>query len=250
MLWSRFTAARGRLPDILIIGAPKCATTSLYAYLCQHDRFARARRKEIHYFDENFARGPDWYRRQFPAASSPQITGEASTAYLFAPRAAARAAALVPHAKILAVLRDPVRRVISHYWHNVRRRQARGGFEAYFREALSDNQARAMSQARAFYRYPVQWGYYKEQIARWLDHYPRAAFHFIRFEDFVADPNGHMDRVFEFLGLPAFELGNCAALNASPPYTVEESEITRRLADIYREKNAGLEQLIGPQFAW
>src|SRR5262249_42266670 len=157
----------------------------LYEYLCQHEYFARPLRKEVHYFDENFERGPDWYSRHFPAVQFPQITGEASTAYLFAPRAAERAAALVPHVQILAVLRDPVRRVISHYWHNVRRGRVNGDFESYFHEALSDNSTRETNQARSFNRYPVQWGFYKEHIGRWLDRYPREAFHFVRFEDFV-----------------------------------------------------------------
>ncbi len=121
----RFFGKQGSLPDFMIIGAPKCGTTSLFEYLCGHPNVARPRRKEIHYFDERFERGLAWYRRHFPLVEKPQITGEATTAYLFAKNTPARAAALVPDAKLIAVLRDPVRRVISHYWHNKRRRRAR-----------------------------------------------------------------------------------------------------------------------------
>ncbi len=251
MLHNLFASRRwGRLPDVLIIGAPKCATTSLYAYLSRHERFAPARRKEIHYFDENFERGPSWYSRQFPAVEAPRITGEASTAYLFARPAPARAAALIPAVKIIAVLRDPVRRVLSHYWHNVRRGRVKGDFDGYFREALSANHERETSQARLFSYYPVQWGFYREHIERWFHHFPREQFLFLRFESFVADTGAGMRRVFEFLELPPIAIPAGEAFNASPPYPVADNEITRRLAEIYRRENAGLDGLIGPEFVW
>jgi len=251
MLHNLFAAPQwGHLPDVVIIGAPKCATTSLYAYLSRHELFAPARRKEVHYFDENFERGPDWYRRQFPAIERPQITGEASTAYLFSKPAPARAAALVPAVKIVAILRDPVRRVLSHYWHNVRRGRLNGDFDSHFREALSANHARETSQARLFTYYPVQWGFYREQIERWFGHFPREQFLFLRFETFVANTGAEMRRVFQFLELPSIAIPHGEVFNASPPYAVADNDVTRRLAEIYRKENAGLDRLIGPEFVW
>jgi hypothetical protein len=241
---------QGSLPDFMIIGAPKCGTTSLFEYLCCHPNLARPTRKEIHYFDENFERGLAWYRRHFPIVEQPQMTGEATTAYLFAKNAPARAAALVPNAKIIAVLRDPVRRVISHYWHNQRHGRVRGDFESYFREALSPNQERETNQARQFIHYPVQWGFYKEQIERWFDHFPREQFLFIRFEDLASDGAAQTRKVFDFLGLPEAVIDTGTVFNASPSYPVEASDITRRLAEVYRKKNAGLDRLIGAQFIW
>ncbi|HEY5337904.1 MAG TPA: sulfotransferase domain-containing protein [Rhizomicrobium sp.] len=240
----------GSLPNFLIIGAPKCGTTSLFEYMAGHPRIARPTRKEIQYFDENYERGLSWYRGHFPNVEAPQITGEATTAYLFAKDAPARAAALVPDAKIIAVLRDPVRRVISHYWHNERRGRVRGDFESYFREALSSNAGRETNQARQFINYPVQWGFYKEQIERWFAHFPRRQFLFIRFEDLVADTGAHMKSVFEFLELPPTAVEHGRIFNESPAYTTGQSAITRELADVYREHNAGLDTLIGPQFVW
>jgi hypothetical protein len=241
---------QGSLPDFLIIGAPKCGTTSLFEYLCGHPEMARPARKEIHYFDEYYGRGLAWYRTHFPVVAKTQITGEATTAYLFAKDAPARGAALVPDAKIIAVLRDPVRRVISHYWHNQRRGRVRGSFESYFREALSPNQERETHQARQFIYYPVQWGFYKEQIERWFDCFPREQFLFIRFEDLVSDSQAQTRRVFDFLELPDAAIDTGRVFNASPSYPVEASEITDRLAEVYRNRNAGLERLIGAQFVW
>lgn len=251
-MFGKFFARKqqGSLPDFLIIGAPKCGTTSLFEYLCGHPNLARPTRKEIHYFDENYARGLPWYRRHFPVVAPGQITGEATTAYLFAKDAPARAAALVPDAKIIAVLRDPVRRVISHYWHNQRHGRLRVSFERYFEEALSPNQERETNQARQFIRYPVQWGFYKEQIERWFDCFPREQCLFLRFEDLVADSQAQTRKVFDFLGLPDAAIDTGKIFNASPSYPMESSEITDRLAEVYRKRNAGLEQLIGSQFTW
>jgi hypothetical protein len=241
---------RGGLPDFIIIGAPKCGTTSLFEYLSLHDNVARPRRKEIHYFDENYERGEAWYRRQFPHVEAPRITGEATTAYLFNKDAPARAAALVPNAKLIAVLRDPVRRVISHYWHNQRRGRVNVDFETYFTQALSPDADKQTNQARQFIDYPVQWGFYKEQVERWFAQYAREQFLFLRFEDFVSDNAAQMQRVFDFLGLPPMAVDGAKVFNESAPYKMQDDAITRRLTDLYREKNAGLDKLIGPQFVW
>lgn len=246
----KFFRRQGSLPDFMIIGAPKCGTTSLFEYLCEHPDVARPTRKEIHYFDERYDRGLAWYRRHFPVVTPPQITGEATTAYLFAKDAPARAAALIPDAKLIAVLRDPVRRVISHYWHNHRLGRVRGDFESYFREALSPNAERETNQARQFINYPVQWGFYREQIERWFQHFPREQFLFLRFEDLASDGAAQTHGVFDFLGLPAAAIEAGKVFNAGPSYPVEENDVTRRLAALYREKNAGLDRLIGPQFIW
>jgi hypothetical protein len=249
-VFGRFFGKQGSLPDFMIIGAPKCGTTSLFEYLCEHPDVARPARKEIHYFDEKFARGLPWYRRHFPRVEKPRITGEATTAYLFARDAPARAAALMPDAKLIAVLRDPVRRVISHYWHNKRLGRVRGDFESYFREALSPNAERETNQARQFINYPVQWGFYKEQIERWFEHFPHEQFLFLRFEDLASDGTAQTQRVFDFLGLSPLAIDAAEVFNAGPSYPVEVNDITRRLSEIYAEKNAGLDRLIGPQFIW
>jgi Sulfotransferase domain len=241
---------KGGLPDFMIIGAPKCGTTSLFQYLGAHPLIENPRRKEIHYFDENYHRGDAWYRRRFPFVEKPMLTGEATTAYLYAKDAPARAHALVPNAKLIVVLRDPVKRVISHYWHNQTRGRIKVDFDTYFREALSDNYRNAKDQAESFIRYPVQWGFYKEQVERWLRHYPRKQFLFLRFRDFTNDAPVQINKVFEFLGVDPVAVPTGKVFNASEPYEMEKGPIIDRLYELYARKNAGLDQLIGPQFKW
>ena len=116
-------------PDFLLIGAKRGGTTSLSRYLAEHpdvlDLFPRAEKiKGLYYFDEQYPRGDRWYRSHFPTraqralrsrAGAPARVGEASPYYLYHPLAPTRAAAAVPDARILVVLRDPVERAYSHW---------------------------------------------------------------------------------------------------------------------------------------
>ena len=105
------------LPDAIIIGAQKCGTSSLHNYLTQHPGVIAPLRKEVHYFDDNYRRGERWYRAHFGRAGGPGINLDSSPYYLFHPLAAQRAHQLLPDARLIVMLRDPVRRAYSHYWH-------------------------------------------------------------------------------------------------------------------------------------
>src|SRR5438309_1880146 len=94
------------LPDFMIIGGQRCGTSSLYYYLVEHPSIVPAFTKEIHYFDEQYGKGPVWYRGQFPSMLQKYylqrvrnldfLTGEASPYYIFHPLAPRRAAQVNP----------------------------------------------------------------------------------------------------------------------------------------------------------
>jgi hypothetical protein len=106
-----------RLPDWLILGAAKSGTTSLAAWLAGHPEVYVTPLKEIHYFDREHARGEQFYRDHFADARPDQRAGEATPAYLWHPEVPARLVALLPDARLVALLRHPVDRAYSHYWH-------------------------------------------------------------------------------------------------------------------------------------
>jgi hypothetical protein len=113
----------GRLPTFLVIGAMKCGTTSLYRYLAAHPEIGMSPRKEIEFFsdDSNWARGGDWYREHFQDLAGALAVGECSTGYTKFPThpdAPTRIAELLPNAKLVYLVRDPVERIRSHYEHN------------------------------------------------------------------------------------------------------------------------------------
>jgi len=111
------------LPNLIIIGASKCGTTSLHAYLDQHPEIAMARpndrygRKEMRYFwRPDWRERRAWYEAHFDAASP--IRGEATPAYTHHPHVRdvpARINELVPGAKLIYLVRDPIERLLAHW---------------------------------------------------------------------------------------------------------------------------------------
>lgn len=113
-------------PDFIIIGAMKCGTTSLWAYLDSHPGITMSEPKETNFFktERDLARGLDWYRSCFERGSGmrPTLFGDASPNYTKAhafPGVPERIARQVPGVKLIYVVRDPIERLLSHYMHNV-----------------------------------------------------------------------------------------------------------------------------------
>ena len=203
-------AANGVAPAFLVIGAQKCGTRALFDALRRHPQVASPVRKEVHYFDFFHDRGPDWYRAHFPRGRTRRVAFEASPYYLAHPLAPARVAAFDPAMKLLAILRDPVERALSHHAHET----ARGHETLPFGEALAAEEERLAGSAQALHSPPYYYhfghhhhsylgrGCYADQLAAWLAHFPRANLLVLRTEDLAADPAGTLARVLAFLGLP------------------------------------------------
>ena len=100
----------GRLPAFLIVGAMRSGTTSLARYLASHPDVLFAPQKEVHFFDRNFHRGVAWYASQFAGDPTLRLAGEATPSYMYDELAVERMSHTVPHAKLIAVLRDPTER--------------------------------------------------------------------------------------------------------------------------------------------
>jgi hypothetical protein len=179
----------GRLPDWLIIGAMKSGTTSLAAYLREHPGCFVAPEKEVHFFDYEYrwAFGPDWYRERFRDADPGVLAGEATPSYMHRPEVPARIASIVPGAKLIAILRNPVDRAYSQYWHH--RRQ--GDEEREFADAI---------EAPGELGY-LERGRYVEQLQRVAEHFPREQLHIALFDDLEARPRETFVEVCRFLGL-------------------------------------------------
>ena len=261
------------LPDYLIIGAHRAGSTSLWAYLGEHPcvaaNFPRLQTvKGVRYFDENYFRGEDWYRSHFPTVAyrqylrrrngAPAIAGDASSYYLFHPAAARRAAATVPDAKIIVLLRNPVDRAYSHW-----RRERRDGKEPLerFEDALAAEPQRLAGEAdritedERYYSYAhenfsyMTQGHYLEPLRRWLEHYPCERVHVELSEGFSRDPQGGYDRVLEFLGLEPMTLSD-----ARPRNTIESEPLDpglhRELSARMAPENDRLERFLGIELGW
>src|SRR5690606_34905253 len=185
------TSDRRALPDFLIIGTKRGGTTSLWRYLLQHPLVPRLfpawNTKTSHYFEENWSRGEAWYRSHFPTdrqrawlqrrRGAPPRVGEAAPLYMFHPLVAERVAKLMPHVKLIVLLRDPVERAYSHW----KERRTEGTEPLSFAEALEAEEERTAgerekliadpyyhSNAYDWYTYRAR-GRYLEHLEPWLE---------------------------------------------------------------------------------
>ena len=245
-LWRRATAPLRALPDYLVIGAMKSGTTWLHLLLAHHPQILPASRKEVHYFDNHLQRGPLWYRAHFHTRfklwrgsrrrRARMLTGEATPRYLAMPHIPKEAARLVPEARVLILLRNPVDRVWSHYWHRVRE----GVEDLDFEPALEQDGRHDGYLARSRYA---------EQVARWMDFFPRRNILILGSEETFAHPREGCARVLDFLGLQPHPKPDFAPVNTADYEPIPE-HVRKRLAEYFEPHNRALYELVGRDFGW
>lgn len=249
----RWLGAR-RLPGLIVPGAMKAGTTTLFRLLAGHPQLAAAARKEVHYFDHRHRRGPGWYARQFdPARVPPGIAFEASPYYMFEPRVPARVRALVPDVKLVFLLRDPVARAFSHYQNSRRLGREPLGFEA----ALEAEEGRLAGEEDRMHADPdyVSWshrvhsyagrGVYVDQLLHWRRHFPAAQMLVVDAGRLFSDPRGVVAEVEAFVGLDPWQPREVTASNEGG-YRERMRPATRaRLEAFFAPHERRLEGLVG-----
>lgn len=260
------------LPDFLVLGAQRCGTSSLYKYLGRHPAIAPSLRKEVGYFTSSYAEDVGWYRAHFPlearaklmAKSGQQLLSfEATPDYLLHPLAPARVKALLPDARFVVLLRDPVERAFSHYLH-----MRRLGFESRtFARAIEEEPltvATDLAQIhldaghdpKQFHRYSYgARSRYVAQLERWMSTFPPDRFLVLDSTELYSDPGGTYQEVLRFLDLPAWspkEFSNHSYVGspAPPPAPPIDPELRRHLREHFAEANRGLAELAGRDFPW
>lgn len=178
------------LPNFLIIGSKRCATTWIYKCLKEHpDVFVPPKRKEVQFFDRFYAKGLDWYRMWFQEWSNESAIGEASPSYLFHSEAPQRIAKHLSDVKLIVSVRNPVDRAWSQYWRN----RSSGRITCDFQQAWRE------------YPFLVEQGLYYKHIARYLDFFSRKNFLVLVFDDLRNDPISWIQSIFEFIDVdPGF----------------------------------------------
>ena len=247
------------LPDFLILGAQKAGTTALYAYLRRHPAITGPSWKEVSFFDRHWARGEAWYRGNFPnlARTRGRLVGEASPSYVFHPLAPGRVRKLVPEARLVVLVRNPVDRALSHYNHEVALGREPLSFEDALEaeeERLRGEEERMAADPRYFSR---EWwshtykarGRYAEQLERWLAVFPRERLLVLPSDDLGADPAAAHARVLEFLGAAPHRLDAYPRVYERE-YAPMRPETRERLAAEFEEPNRRLYELLGRDLAW
>lgn len=242
----------GALPELVIIGAMKCGTTSLHAYLDAHPDVAMSHPKELNFFFGpaaragdwaegnwhlgNWHRGTAWYAARFDPGA--QVRGEASPGYTSPdhPEVAGRMAEVLPGVRLVYAVRDPVDRAVSQYWHH-----RRDGTETRPPgEALLDPGSQYVSRGR-----------YLERLEPFL---ATGAFDgrisVVAQEDLRDRPRATMRRLFGWLGL---EDHRCDAVeerrNAAPePPAPVDPVVRQRLCAALRDDAERLRGFTGEDF--
>lgn len=266
------TANLRALPNFIIAGAQKAGTTSLFYYLGQHPQIVRSYTKEVLYFDggtnpqiDNYKKGLNWYKSHFPLRlelGKNCMTGEASPLYLFYPEAPQRMKQVLPDVKIIILLRNPVDRAISHYFHQVRK----GREKLPIMEALKAEEAR-LSKAlesknyRDFnfinYSYKAR-GHYKDQVEKYFNLFERDNIFLVDSKDLFKDTSSLLTNIFRFLKVDqSFVVENLEPRNtlSRDKYLSKSREelgscVYDYLNEYFHSKNLDLYQFLGNSYDW
>lgn len=195
---------RTALPNLIIIGAQKCGTSALHYYLSFHPEVAMSRPKELNFFikERNWPEGREWYESHFDPGAT--ITGEASPNYTAHPHfrgVPRRMHSLVPDAKLIYMVRDPVDRIVSQYIHNYTKRRPRGG-PGGRGERVKRGKGLADTVLEPGTTYIPRSSYHL-QLQRFLEFYPESSILVLAQNDLRSehDRPATLRKVFRFLGI-------------------------------------------------
>ncbi|MDT9180185.1 MAG: sulfotransferase domain-containing protein [Limnospira sp. PMC 1291.21] len=235
---------KAKYPDFIIVGAGKCGTTSLYKYICKHPQVLEASTKEINFFNLNFGQGLDWYLSHF--LTTEHKTGEASPRYFNNIKVIERISHFLPKVKIIILLRNPVTRSISLYYHQVRAGQEKRTLEEVIQSKIdlvnkikNDNK---LSEASNFVD-----SIYVSSIRKWRNNFSDSQILILKTEDLEANHDKTMTKTFDFLGLnnyPQSAIDDYQKENVAQYPKISQS-IETRLIELYKPFNEMLEAEIG-----
>ena len=201
------------MPNFLIIGAAKAGTTSLYEYLKMHPEVYMSPRKETRFFavyeEKLDFQGPEdltryyfvkdlaSYQALFDGVTDEKAIGEASPWYLYLPKAAQRIKQHIPQAKLIAILREPVSRAYSHFYHSIRE-----NIETVtdFTLAMAAETERIQSNWSQHWHYK-QRGFYYAQLKHYYDLFEPEQIKVCLYDDLVTNPIALMQDIYAFLGV-------------------------------------------------
>lgn len=272
--WGLVTAGRPlrharMLPGFLIVGSQRAGTSSMFEILRQHPAVFSAvmPRKEVHYFDLYYSRGPGWYQCHFPLTARARLSArgtgaaavafEATPSYMFHPLAAERIQRDLPGVRLLVMLRDPVARAYSAHVMNVGRGYETEPFERALEleDARLEGEAERIAADPAYISYNLRhysyraYGHYIDQLERLERLFGRERIHVIDSGDFFTDPRPVYDQMLGFLGLPQRGYPAFERPKTRPRPPMPESARTA-LEDHYRPYDDRLAVWLGHEPSW
>ena len=223
----------GALPNLVVIGAQKCGTSGLHYHLGLHPEISMSKPKELNFFIEerNWPRGADWYSGHFDPDAT--VRGESSPNYTAYPHhlgVPERMHSMIPDAKLIYVVRDPLLRIASHWVHNYAKRREKGDLAA------------TLAHPNTSYLIRSQ---YHMQLQQFLRYYDMDQILVFQQSDFRRQRADSLRTIFEFLGVdpdfthPSFERERHA--------TARKTRATRLAARMERMSKSRKGRLLPPK---
>ena len=192
---------KSRLPNAIIIGSKKAGTRALLQHLKVNPEI-RTCGKEVHFFDNHYDKGYNWYRVQMPPSFPDDITMEKTPAYFVTKSAPKRVKDMCKKfllkTKFLVILRDPVERAISDYTQGLVRKKERNvknnSFES---KVFKKGKKKKVNDGATI----IKIGRYIEHLNEWLKYFDISRFYFVSAERFVSEPWTELERVQKFLNV-------------------------------------------------
>jgi hypothetical protein len=210
------------LPNLIIIGAMKCGTVSLHEYLALHPEISMSPIDELDFFvkERSWNKGLPWYESHFQQPA--KIIGERSTGYTKYPMFSGvpeRMYSLIPEARLIYSVRDPIQRIISHYMHWYRKRYE----HRPFLEVLAESKENHYVQASMYYM----------QLKQYLPYYSAENILVISSEDLAKKRKETLKRIFQFLGVdPSFEHHEFSQVHHRSSELIRPTDLKMRLVNV------------------
>ena len=263
LAWGKATAWWRMEPTIIVAGAQRAGTTTLFRLFEQHPNLVRpTASKATGYFADDYHQGRRWYRGHFPLArpsrgGQPRLTFEFGGYYMFHPQAPSRIARDLPDARVVVIVRDPVERAYSAHRHELMR-----GFDTLpFEQAIAEEDARTagererlvsdptyVSYAHRHYSYKAR-SRYAEQIREMIDAVGDDRVYVMEADRFFDDPVGEFVALQRWLGLPVWEPENVERWNERPREPMS-AELRGDLYRYFEPFDAELAVILGRPPVW
>jgi len=271
------------LPNFLICGAQKSGTTTLYKILKKHPQIFMSRKKELHFFTLEFDKGVDWYKKKFIEATNGKYKaiGEASPSYMYLENAPERIYSIIPNAKLIFILRNPVDRANSHYWMSIKKLRHSRGFEKALE--FEDNVLKNCDIETKRQTSYKDRGKYSIQIKRFMEFFPDDQMLFLDFDQLTKNPSVVFNKIYDFLEVNTYnnfnyKIPEIHSYQGSVPYSLTiqsiltkipwnlgrrlmklnlrkgiphmNHETRKMLIEYFKPYNKDLEQMLGMKFDW
>ncbi|MDZ7676335.1 MAG: sulfotransferase [Acidimicrobiales bacterium] len=221
------------LPDFLVLGAARSATTSLHYYLEQHPHVSMSQVKEPNFFAFDHTVEPPSplidpdspivtksvrdrgeYERLFAHAAPGDVVGEASPLYLYVREAPEQIARLLDAPRFVAVLRNPIDRAYSH-WLHIRRETAENAIDGFRRACEAEMADGSTDDRYGSGSHVLRMGRYREQLRRYTDRFGADALLTLTYEEVTAEPGSALARICDHLGVDRHEFDTETQFNRS-----------------------------------